>query len=62
MTKYFVWIAGLRGPEAQFWDDDKKTADGKPVKTLTKPMPVPDNTGLAQCSAENPIKINEAEK
>lgn len=62
MTKYFVWIAGLRGPEAQFWDDDNKTADGKPIKTLIKPIPVPDHIGLAQFAAENPVIINEAKE
>lgn len=33
--KYFVYIAGLRGPEPQKWSDDF-TVNGKPVPTLAK--------------------------
>ena len=36
--KYLVWIAGLKGPEAQFWDEKSKTAEGKPIKTLMGPI------------------------
>lgn len=38
MTKYFVWVDGLQGPQPQIWDEKNKTADGKPVKTLTEPI------------------------
>lgn len=31
MFKYFVWISGLRGPEAQIWADADCTVNGKPV-------------------------------
>ena len=31
---YFVWLEGLRGPEAQLWDEKDKTEGGKPVKYL----------------------------
>lgn len=34
MIKYFVWIEGLKGPEAQIWDEKDKTVDGKPIKKL----------------------------
>lgn len=40
--KYFVWVSGLRGPEAQLWDEAEKTEGGKPVKPLTKPILLPD--------------------
>lgn len=33
--KYLVYIAGLRGPEAQIWADDL-TRDQKPIPTLAK--------------------------
>lgn len=35
MTKYFVYIQGLRGPEAQKWDGEQ-TVNQKPVPTLAK--------------------------
>jgi hypothetical protein len=53
--RYFVWLPGLRGPEAQFWDEPDKTADGKPIKTLTKPIAVPDHINLSSYAAENPL-------
>lgn len=33
--KYFVYIQGLRGPEAQKWDGEQ-TVNQKPVPTLMK--------------------------
>lgn len=38
--KYFVWIQGLRGPEAQKWAEDQ-TVDGKPVPFLAKHILTP---------------------
>ena len=38
MSKYLVWIAGLKGPEAQLWDERDKTAEGKQIKTLMRPI------------------------
>lgn len=35
MTKFFVWIDGLRGPEPQIWHDEF-TKDQKPIPTLAK--------------------------
>lgn len=36
-VKYFVWIAGFRGPEAQIWDEDAgKDGNGKVKPTLFK--------------------------
>jgi len=29
MTKYFVWLTGLRGPEAQIWHGQPITGEGK---------------------------------
>jgi len=35
--KYFVWIAGTHGPEAQIWDEDSgKDGNGKAKPTLFK--------------------------
>jgi hypothetical protein len=36
MTKYFVWITGLRGPEAQIWSDNTVNSEGKAKPTLFK--------------------------
>lgn len=36
--RYFVWISGLRGPEAQIWDEEKKQRDGKKIVTLLTPI------------------------
>lgn len=33
-VKYFVWIAGLRGPEPQIWTEKEMYADGKVAKFL----------------------------
>lgn len=38
--KYFVWVPGLHGPEAQIWDEENKTREGKPIKTLIAPIAV----------------------
>ena len=35
-TKYFVYINGLRGPEAQIWAEKDMTRDQKPIETLYK--------------------------
>ena len=35
MARYLVYIAGLRGPEAQKWAENQ-TVNGKPVLTLAK--------------------------
>lgn len=53
-NKYFVWISGLRGPEAQIWDDKDKTADGKPIKTLIKPIAFNDDRNLEQLMKDYP--------
>lgn len=34
MPKYFVWIAGLRGPEAQLWADQQVDGAGKTKEVL----------------------------
>ena len=34
--KYLVYIAGLRGPEAQLWAAEDMTRDGKPIPLLAK--------------------------
>ena len=36
MVKYLVYIASLRGPEAQVWHEKDMTRDGKPIQTLYK--------------------------
>jgi hypothetical protein len=54
MTKYFVWIAGLRGPEAQLWDEKAKTAEGKPIKTLMGPIEVGNTVDLTVARLMHP--------
>lgn len=34
MNKYFVWVTGLRGPEAQLWTEEPVDGNGKPVKSV----------------------------
>jgi hypothetical protein len=46
MSKYFVWISGLRGPEPQIWDEKNKTSEGKPIATLFKRELHPDEHTL----------------
>lgn len=33
MPKYFVWMQGLRGLEAQLWSEEPVDGNGKQVKT-----------------------------
>lgn len=57
MNKYFVWVAGLRGPVAQIWDDKEKTQEGRPIKTLTQPRelhPSEHMIGLMELSLRYP--------
>lgn len=42
MAKYFVWVSGLRGPEAQLWDSLTKTKELKPIAS-TPPIRLLDN-------------------
>lgn len=50
MPKHLVYINGLRGPEAQIWDEKAKTRDGKPVVTLLQRELTP---------AENDLTLDE---
>jgi len=59
MTKLFVWISGLRGPEAQLWDELKQEG-GKPVKYLVCHA-VEDKATLADCVAKYPAPIEAKE-
>lgn len=56
--KYLVYIAGLRGPEAQIWFEDM-TKDGKPVATLFKRElnPLEGNLGLDELKNRYPAPI-----
>lgn len=53
--KYFVWLPGLRGPEAQLWDDAVKTREGKLIKPLFG-VEVSDNATLEECVALYPFE------
>lgn len=53
--KYFVWIAGLRGPIPQIWDEKDKTAEGKPVKTLFK-VEIPYSAKIDDMVAKYPFE------
>lgn len=33
MPKYFVWLSGMRGPEAQLWPEKPMNGNGKPTLT-----------------------------
>lgn len=55
MVKYFVWLPGLRGPEAQIWDEAKKTREGKPIKPLFG-AEVSDSATLTECVALYPFE------
>jgi len=59
MTKYFVYIAGLKGPEPQIWNEDNKTVDGKKIKTLMQPILIGDDVGLDAARVMHPYP-NEA--
>lgn len=54
--KYFVRLPGLRGPEAQIWDDPKQTREGKPIKPLFG-VEVSDTATLAECVALYPFEV-----
>lgn len=34
MPNYFVWVKGLRGPEAQVWTDKQVNGEGKAKEPL----------------------------
>lgn len=53
-ARYFVWISGLRGPMPQIWDDEDKMQEGKPIKTLTKPVEISDDRDLSQLTKDYP--------
>lgn len=53
--KYFVWITGLKGPEAQIWDEKSKTEGQKPIKTLFA-VEISDRATLAECIALYPFE------
>lgn len=58
MFKYFVWIAGLRGPEPQKWAEDQMIG-GKPVYTLMKKelTPLEGNLELNELARRYPAPI-----
>lgn len=59
--KYFVWVLGLRGPEAQIWDGNPIMRDGKPIIALKSVKLHPkDDRGIDQLVKDYPH--NGAEK
>jgi len=58
MPKYLVYIAGLRGPEAQIWDGEQ-TVNQKPTLTLFKQelTPLEGNIGLDELKRRYPPPI-----
>lgn len=60
MFKYFTWIAGLRGPEAQIWAEKDKTREGKTVPILMQARLMSDDVrNLDQLKLDYPFQ-NEA--
>lgn len=57
MTKLFVWIQGLKGPEAQLWDELKENG-GKKVKYLAC-YSVPDEAKLDDLMRLYPFEAKE---
>jgi hypothetical protein len=56
MPKYFVWITGLRGPEAQLWAEKQVDGSGKAKETLFIRELTADERGLGldALAAANP--------
>lgn len=57
MTKFFVWLPGLKAPQPQLWDD-LKTEGGKQVKYLACHA-VDDKLSLAACIEKYPYEAKE---
>ena len=57
MAKLFVWLPGLRGPEAQLWDELKENG-GKKVKYLAC-YSVIDEMKLDDCIKLYPFEAKE---
>lgn len=57
MTK-FVWLAGLKSPEAQVWYLDKHTKDGNDIPTLAVHELTEEETELSieQLAVKYPLK------
>lgn len=55
MSKFFVWISGLRGSEAQIWGSEQ-TVNQKPIPTLFKKelTPLEGNIGLDELKRRYP--------
>jgi hypothetical protein len=62
LPKYFVWISGLRGPEAQIWDEKDRYANQKKVETLFKQELHPSEhlIGLNGLKERYPAPVSEA--
>ena len=62
MPKYFVYVNGLRGPEAQIWDDEHRYENQKKVQTLFKQALKFDEHlhGLNALKERYPMPVSEA--
>lgn len=54
--RYFVWVSGLRGPEAQIWSYKDMTQEGRKIKTLADPVKLhpKDDRSLDQLKMDYP--------
>lgn len=57
---YFVWINGLRGPEAQIWVNDSVDGTGKSKPTLfkIKLTPIEELVSLDQLAKKYPYEAS----
>lgn len=65
MTRYFVYIPGSRGPEAQIWDHDAMEAGDGKKKVATIGLPIKLNAMEQDLSIESlkvlyPVKVDDA--
>lgn len=58
MTRYFVWVDGICGPQPQIWNEKYKFANLKPIKTLIEPIALSDDDtrNLDKLSAAYPFE------
>jgi hypothetical protein len=60
LSKYLIWIAGLRGPEPQLWPEKAVDGAGKPKSVLaTHTLDDYDRRSLRELAIAYPAPVNE---